>query len=238
MNSKHPPIRGLGQKSIPSTFLFRCSNPHPSNDCKEDAKIKGPNKDSRVSLSDFLNRKLHRSSVLPTSIQGKDRPFLSPVGGSEVRGSNGGLNEVKKRGDTEVKSGLDVVLEQFKCTRKENEDALGSCDGSESGSSTIDLQEARKRKRPFGGGNGKQAARKHLVVLGDDQPKPIHQTPEQKGKEQSFIASKKPRRQYNHYANGCGWWDCDMEGVDNEEVGCNEVWEGVGSATLGGLDWN
>ena len=29
-----------------------------------------------------------------------------------------------------------------------------------------------------------------------------------------------------------------MEGVDNEEVGCNEVWEGVGSATLGGLDWN
>ncbi|KAI3974107.1 hypothetical protein MKX01_002277 [Papaver californicum] len=24
-------------------------------------------------------------------------------------------------------------------------------------------------------------------------------------------------------ANGSGWWDCDMEGVDNEEVGYNET---------------
>lgn len=29
-----------------------------------------------------------------------------------------------------------------------------------------------------------------------------------------------------------------MAGVDNEEVGSNEVWEGVGSTTLGGLEWN
>lgn len=29
-----------------------------------------------------------------------------------------------------------------------------------------------------------------------------------------------------------------MEGVDSEEVGCNEAWEGVGSTTLGGLDWH
>ncbi|VVB14130.1 unnamed protein product [Arabis nemorensis] len=28
-----------------------------------------------------------------------------------------------------------------------------------------------------------------------------------------------------------GWWDCDMEGVDSEEVGHSEVWEGVGSIT-------
>lgn len=39
-------------------------------------------------------------------------------------------------------------------------------------------------------------------------------------------------------ANGGGWWDCNMEGVDNEEVGCNEVWEGMGSTTLGGLEWH
>ncbi|KAK8467699.1 hypothetical protein PHAVU_007G134400 [Phaseolus vulgaris] len=40
-------------------------------------------------------------------------------------------------------------------------------------------------------------------------------------------------------ANGHGWWDYDMEGVDNEQLGSNEVWEGVGSTTLGGIiDWH
>lgn len=39
-------------------------------------------------------------------------------------------------------------------------------------------------------------------------------------------------------ANGSGWWDCNMEGIDSEEVGCNEVWEGMGSTTLGGLEWH
>lgn len=39
-------------------------------------------------------------------------------------------------------------------------------------------------------------------------------------------------------ANGSGWWDSNMEGVDNDEVGCHEMWEGVGSTTLGGLEWN
>ncbi|KAG7028769.1 hypothetical protein SDJN02_09950, partial [Cucurbita argyrosperma subsp. argyrosperma] len=40
------------------------------------------------------------------------------------------------------------------------------------------------------------------------------------------------------YASGGGWWDCDMEGVDSEEVGLGEVWEGVGSTTLGGIEWH
>ena len=39
-------------------------------------------------------------------------------------------------------------------------------------------------------------------------------------------------------ANGSGWWDCNMEGVDGDEVGCNQAWEGVGSTTLGGLEWH
>jgi hypothetical protein len=40
-------------------------------------------------------------------------------------------------------------------------------------------------------------------------------------------------------ANGHGWWDDDMEGVDNEALGVSEVWEGVGSTTLGGIvDWH
>ena len=29
-----------------------------------------------------------------------------------------------------------------------------------------------------------------------------------------------------------------MEGVDSDEVGCDHAWEGVGSTTLGGLEWH
>ncbi|KAL7177388.1 hypothetical protein ACSBR2_030695 [Camellia fascicularis] len=232
MNSKHPPVRVLGQRSIASTFLFRTSKPNPSTDCKGDVKIKTLKRDSRVSLSDFLNRKLHRSSVLPSSAQGKDRPFCPPVGKKDVSGSNEGQNGVK-----EVKPVHELVFEQLKWTRKENEDCLGSCADGEGGSScTENMQESRKRKIPSAGEDGKQSAQKHLVVLGDC-PRPIHPIPKKKGEERSFTASKKPRRLFNHYANGSGWWDYNMEGVDNEEVGCNEVWEGIGSATLGGLDW-
>lgn len=38
--------------------------------------------------------------------------------------------------------------------------------------------------------------------------------------------------------NGGGWWNDNMEGVDNEEVGCTESWEGVGCTTLGGIEWH
>lgn len=39
-------------------------------------------------------------------------------------------------------------------------------------------------------------------------------------------------------ASGQGWWDGDKEGIDNEEVGHKEIWEGLGSTTLGGLQWH
>lgn len=39
-------------------------------------------------------------------------------------------------------------------------------------------------------------------------------------------------------ANGSGWWDYAMEGVDSEEVGYGDVWEGVGSTTFGGIEWH
>lgn len=38
--------------------------------------------------------------------------------------------------------------------------------------------------------------------------------------------------------NGSGFWDSNMLGIDNEEVGFSEVWEGVGSTTLGGIEWH
>ena len=40
-------------------------------------------------------------------------------------------------------------------------------------------------------------------------------------------------------ASGGGWWHGDMEGVDGEEVGWTaDMWEGMGSVTLGGLEWH
>ncbi|GJN20847.1 hypothetical protein PR202_gb08275 [Eleusine coracana subsp. coracana] len=40
-------------------------------------------------------------------------------------------------------------------------------------------------------------------------------------------------------ASGGGWWHSDMEGVDGEEVGwTDDMWEGMGSVSLGGLEWH
>lgn len=40
-------------------------------------------------------------------------------------------------------------------------------------------------------------------------------------------------------ASGGGWWHGDMEGIDGEEVGwTDDMWEGMGSVTLGGLEWH
>uniref|UniRef100_A0A0E0M8N0 AAA+ ATPase domain-containing protein n=1 Tax=Oryza punctata TaxID=4537 RepID=A0A0E0M8N0_ORYPU len=40
-------------------------------------------------------------------------------------------------------------------------------------------------------------------------------------------------------ASGGGWWHGEMEGVDGEEVGwTDDMWEGMGSITLGGLEWH
>jgi hypothetical protein len=40
-------------------------------------------------------------------------------------------------------------------------------------------------------------------------------------------------------ASGGGLWQGEQEGVDGEEVGWTEdMWEGMGSITLGGMDWH
>ncbi|XP_057959165.1 uncharacterized protein LOC131151776 [Malania oleifera] len=231
MESKQPSIRVLGQRSIPTSFILGSSN--RSKDSRGSVPIEAPNKNLRLSLSDFLERKLHRSPALPKTVQGKQRPFLSPVGCGDVSGSSEGQNKVRKRGRELVDCVIDnLVFEQFKHSRKEREDCRVSCGVNEVGSnSTDDMQESRKRT-PFEGGDEKCAARKQLVVLGDD-PKPKHKICEDR-----FAGKTKPKSLYNHYANGGGWWDCNMEGIDSEEVGCSEVWEGMGSITLGGLEWH
>lgn len=222
-------IRALGQRSISSLFLSRSSNSSNEGIQKEASK-----KDSRVPLVDFLDRKLHSTSVLPRTVQGKSRPFSSLLGPRESSGSIDGHTGAKKGGEAESNCVTDkVFFEQFKHTGEVKGDCEGSCSVVEVDSCNIDdVQESRKRKNPFQGGDEKHIPRKHLLVLGGD-PKP-----KQKVKEENYISKKKPRPLYNHYANGCGWWDDNMEGVDNEEVGYSEVWEGVGSTTLGGIEWH
>ncbi|XP_059446226.1 uncharacterized protein LOC132177789 isoform X2 [Corylus avellana] len=234
MNSGNTSIRALGQRSIASSFLS-CSS-KSSSDSKEDIQSEASKKGSGSSLANFLDRKLHTTSVLPRTVEGKSRPFQSPLGPIEASSTIDGFSEGKKVGELAKPNFVigKVFFEQFKQTGEEKGDCEGSCSvGGEVESYKIDdVQDSRKRRNPFQGEDEKQTARKHLLVLGGDpKPKP-------KGREERFISKKKRRPLYNHYANGCGWWDCDMEGVDNEEVGVNEVWEGVGSTTLGGIEWH
>ncbi|XP_017975787.1 PREDICTED: uncharacterized protein LOC18602755 isoform X2 [Theobroma cacao] len=185
MNSKQTPTRVFGQYTIASTFLSRSSN--FSEELKEDSR----NKDSKkfTSLSDFLNRKLPRSSGIPKTVQFK-QDSTEKV---DCMVSSGGVGEEEEKEET-----------------------------------------SRKRQNPFEGLVEEHRTRRPFLVLGDDPPKP-----KKRGRRECSLSNKKPKPHYNHYANGCGWWDCDMEGVDSEEVGSGEVWEGVGSTTFGGIvDWH
>ncbi|KAF3641917.1 putative GDSL esterase/lipase-like [Capsicum annuum] len=71
----------------------------------------------------------------------------------------------------------------------------------------------------FLGSSGTLSARKVLAVLGEGSAA----NPRRKLRMLDNI--EKPNTLFNHYANGGGWWDCNMEGVDNEEVGYSELKE-------------
>ncbi|KAJ4722955.1 Non-specific serine/threonine protein kinase [Melia azedarach] len=236
MNSKQTAIRALGQRSITSSFLSRSSNPFKK--IKEDVNGElATEKDSCVSLSDFLDRKLHKNSLLPKAVQGKSCPFSSPIGSrissdSTINGQVG----VKREGEEEKNNVLDkVVFEQFKHTGNEKGDTVCPCSSEEVEIPNKDnAKESRKRKEPFEGAEEKHTTRKPFVVLGGN----ASCMRKSRGAGSISMRNKKPRPPYNHYANGCGWWDSGMEGVDSEEVGYGEVWEGVGSTTFGGIEWH
>nr|GLL44210.1 uncharacterized protein LOC109175786 [Ipomoea trifida]GMD74475.1 uncharacterized protein LOC109175786 [Ipomoea batatas]GMD77751.1 uncharacterized protein LOC109175786 [Ipomoea batatas]GME17745.1 uncharacterized protein LOC109175786 [Ipomoea batatas]GME20179.1 uncharacterized protein LOC109175786 [Ipomoea batatas] len=231
MNSKKPSIRAVGQRSIPSTFLFRPSI--RSNGSNEDVEIKNPSeKCPKISLSDFLNKKLHKSSVLSGSVQRKEKQFLSPVGSKDA------IRFPKENGNSKGKDvgehcALDVILEKLKRPDKgeEHGNRGSGCDEAVI-SSTEGTEISKKRRNVFEGNDEEQSGRKVLVVLGGDSKN----KQSRKGKSRATV--EKPANYFNHYANGGGWWDYEREGVDNEEVGCNEMWEGRGCTTLGGLDWH
>ncbi|RDX64975.1 hypothetical protein CR513_56406, partial [Mucuna pruriens] len=227
MNSKkQPSIRVFGQRTLASTFR---SLP-PRNPSEGNTRNQASRKSETVhpSLPHFLNPKPQNS---PPTVPGKSTPFLSPLG--LRRGEGGGtVKEIEK----EKNSGSDgydkVIFESFKHNEEEKGDFVSQIGVGELENLVADdFQESKKRKAPFEGKNENQTARKHVVVLGGESKlKP-------KGRSGSDSSSKRPRPLYNHYtdANGRGWWDHEMEGVDNEELGFSEVWEGVGSTTLGGI---
>ncbi|GAA0174805.1 hypothetical protein LIER_28120 [Lithospermum erythrorhizon] len=226
MNSKQPLIRLKGQRSIPSTFIFR-----RSNELVKEAEIKRNEKGSRISLSDFLNKKLNGGSMLHGSVQGKAQPFSSPVADRLMdKGNKDETVEIDKgEGNISSSPSFAVVLEQFKKTECEVKDNISLRENENRSATTNGTDRSRKRKQ---GDVASQPPRTVLAVLGDDAGA------DRRAKARQHGIGKKSRPLYNHYSNGGGWWDCDMEGVDNEEVGCNDVWEGMGTTNLGGLDWN
>ncbi|XP_051129523.1 uncharacterized protein LOC127250339 [Andrographis paniculata] len=250
MSSRKFSIRPVGQRSISSTFLFRPSN-RSSDGGKEDRIGSASQKNSQLSLADFLNTKLHRSSVLPSSApvctlhnlmlnrpdnergtlltQGKEMPSSFPSPGED---SDRGAQGEKWGVDTDVKFSIGNAFHIFKNVEKDrsNSDNINEANATD----VIDgneLGQTRKRKESSKGHEDKTPSRKRLAVLGEDS-KPEH------NKRRLNIAHKEPRPFYNHYKNGGGWWDDNMEGVDNKEVGCNDPWEGMGCTTLGGINWD
>ncbi|XP_016472524.1 uncharacterized protein LOC107794539 [Nicotiana tabacum] len=225
-----PSIRPLGQRSIASTFLFRSSN--QSTGCEKKVESKATNqKGSSISLSDFLSKKLHKSPVLPGVVPGNKKISVPASSKVTSKSINGQINRGKD-GETGIPCALDAIFEQYKNTMKGNQDVSAPNDcGEVSVCSTDDVRTSRKRGL-IEGSSGNQSARKVLAVLGEGSAE------KRRRKVRMIDNIEKPSTLFNHYANGGGWWDCNMEGVDNEEVGCNEVWEGMGSTTLGGLEWH
>ncbi|XP_038899723.1 uncharacterized protein LOC120086964 [Benincasa hispida] len=233
MNNERPPIRVFGQRSISSSFLSRSSNPFTN----EDSQSKLSKKSSQLSLSDFLDRKLPETSLPQRTVKGKSTPFSSLQG---PRNSNNGPIGIDCGTDSQTESSISKVLfEQFKRSEPNQGEYLVSGSASEADIfNTDDILESRKRKKSSEGFVStypceSQTRKKNVVVIGGD-PKP-----KQKGKEAIHVVrNKRTKSLYNHYASGSGWWDCNREGVDSEEVGLGEVWEGVGSTTLGGIEWH
>ncbi|XP_076882906.1 uncharacterized protein LOC143531512 [Bidens hawaiensis] len=236
-NNNGSRIRVRGQQSILSTFIHRTSANGDDQERVENERTKKRQK--KTSLSDFLDRKLkQKTSKL---VQGKEKPFLSPGTGVGTNQYFNGAHADQQTKGAELNKTLDIALEQFK-HNKENGDNVGFSSEDLTQSSTVtdvtkesQSQDQGKQKNQFEGLYGKLSAPKGLVILGGD-PMPRRAKPQK-----PFIrrdSNEKPLPVYNHYASGSGWWDSDMEGVDNDEVGFNEVWEGVGSATIGGLDWH
>ncbi|PWZ56621.1 hypothetical protein Zm00014a_001396 [Zea mays] len=109
------------------------------------------------------------------------------------------------------------------------------------GDARLDVEEAggESRRGPRSGHEYMSEAKaRRVVVLGDD-PRPRPATTRGRRRRTRGGEGEGGRALYNHYASGGGWWHGDKEGVDGEEIGwTDDMWEGMGSVTLGGLEWH
>ncbi|KAL6535088.1 hypothetical protein OROMI_026462 [Orobanche minor] len=213
-SSKLCQFRPIGQRSITSTFLFRASS---NRDCEGDVEIKVP---------------IGKFCATHVCSGGKGLPFSSPLSDDHSdRGTD--TKSVKKEGlEAETKLCTDGAFSMFKNIEKNKDGSRNSSSANDTDIFYVDdIQQTRKRRKLNEGHDDKPTIGKRLVVLGED-TKPV-----QRSKRKNFD-NDEPIPLFNHYGNGGGWWNDNMEGVDNEEVGCSDAWEGVGCTTLGGIEWH
>ncbi|CAI8595091.1 unnamed protein product [Vicia faba] len=123
------------------TLLFFCQRSHDSEASSRNQASR--NSDStRLSLTHFLDRKLHNSSTVPQTVLGKLTPFQSLA--SEQDGSVKLTEEERESATADEKLILGMFKQEGKC------DFVPLLDLDELGNSVAgDGQGARKRKNPF-----------------------------------------------------------------------------------------
>ncbi|KAJ0245510.1 RNA-binding protein [Hirschfeldia incana] len=254
MKKPIPKIRVFGQRSIAPSFLNRTTIPEKDSSSKKVDKC--------ASFSEFLDSKLNNSVLFkPSNVE--DKTQISHGFGMERKArsdknANGGLEKTMLRQfkprETQISSDQvimsrdvtgradDASLEPLDQTTAEEVDLLTTCFTEINDDDHIIVKDdklSKKRKDPFEGMESIDRTRKPVLVFGDNSSKVSKSMREEGERGSNSTRCKKQKPSYNHYANGSGFWDRDMEGVDSEEVGHSEVWEGVGSTTFGDIvDWH
>ncbi|KAF8088501.1 hypothetical protein N665_0538s0002 [Sinapis alba] len=269
MRKPIPKIRVFGQRSIAPSFLNRTSIPveDDSSSKKVDNKSASFSEflDSKLNKSvlfkpNNVEKLLQEGPRLFTSlVSSNDVTQLSQGFGMEKKAWDGNkigdggfektmLRQFKPRENQiseqvmsrDVTGRADASFEPLDQTTAEEVDLLTTCFTEINDDIIVkDDKLSKKRKDPFEGLESMDRTRKPVLVFGDNSKvsKSMMQEEGERGSNSTSCKKRKPT--YNHYANGSGFWDCDMEGVDSEEVGHSEVWEGVGSTTFGDIvDWH
>ncbi|KAJ1295216.1 hypothetical protein BS78_01G207100 [Paspalum vaginatum] len=219
-------IRSAGGQTTLQSFLFKPRavdgevNPPPPPEGATEAPICPPPKREMVRVT-RATVKEKASAFSSVGSAGKDRG----------RGEAGGAVSA-------------AVFKRFHSSAPvARADEGGRAEAGEGGRDVrLDVEETvprSKRRSPLGGGeHGSDAKARRVVVLGDD-PRPPPMSRRGRARPTRGGEGEGGRALYNHYASGGGWWHGDMEGVDGEEVGwTDDMWEGMGSVTLGGLEWH
>lgn len=206
-------IRQFGQRSILSIF-----NPQVVE--KKTSKASS----SSVSLLEFLDKRLEKRSGKTPQGSTDDKPS-SAIASPIPRVLRGGKSDCQP--NTSIASS---VFQQLKPVPKELKQLQGDSNPpANPPDAPINRRNSLKRKSFSLTDNIQMSSSSStFLVLGDD-PKPKRKLNVQRGVDEI------PRTIFNHYADGGGWWDTDMVGLDSDEVGSTEIWEGMGSTTIGGL---